>query len=224
TFYTENRPLINIAFVQDANNGNLPLVDPNPDPKLGPQDIVTLLPASLDFFWKALTKANSVPFTAPKFKDYPGAGPYPTCDGVDPSSWKNNSVYCKADNTVYWDKDYAALQATRIGDMSVGYLYSTAYSDAIQTALHSSRTGEKRATMNDCLTGAWARFISPPIPADRTDKLELSAGDLDEAIVTAIVRADPAADTNKVGSAFEKIDAFRTGVLGDINTCNALFK
>jgi predicted metalloprotease len=224
TFYDENRQLINIKYVQEANNGNLPLVDPAPDPTNGPQDIVTLLPASLDFYWNQLTKANSVPFTAPKFKDYPGAGPYPTCDGVDASAWKNNAVFCKADNTIYWDRDYAALEAQRIGDMAVGYVYSTAFSDAIQTALHSNRSGEKRALMNDCLTGAWARFISPPIPADRTNTLELSAGDLDEAIVTAIVRADPTTDTNKVGSAFEKIDAFRTGVLGDINKCNALFR
>jgi predicted metalloprotease len=225
TFYTENRKLINIPYAQqDPNNGNLPLVDSNPDPKLGPQDIETLLPASLDFFWKQLTKSNSVPFTTPKFATYPSAGPYPTCDGVDASAWKNNAVFCKADNTIYYDVDYAGQQASRIGDMSVGYLYSTAYSDAIQNALHSKRTGEQRALMNDCLTGAWARFISPPIPKDRTDKLELSAGDLDEAIVTAIVRADPTTDTNKVGSAFEKIDAFRAGVLGDVNTCNAQYK
>jgi predicted metalloprotease len=224
TFYTENRKLIDIPYVQDPNNGNLPLVDSNPDPTNGPQDIETLLPASLNFFWKQLTASNHVPFTEPKFVTYPGAGPYPTCDGVDPSAWKNNAIYCKADNTIYYDVDYAGREATRIGDMSVGYLYSTAYSDAIQTALHSTRTGEKRALMNDCLTGAWARFISPPIPTDRTDKLELSAGDLDEAIVTAIVRADPTADTNKVGSAFEKIDAFRAGVLGDVNKCNAQFK
>ena len=224
TFYTENRKLINIPYVQDPNNGNLPLVDSNPDPTLGRQDIETLLPASLDFFWKQLTASNHVPFTAPKFATYPGAGPYPTCDGIDASAWKNNAVFCTSDNTIYYDVDYAGQQATRIGDMSVGYLYSTAYSDAIQNALHSSRTGEKRALMNDCLTGAWARFISPPIPTDRTDKLELSAGDLDEAIVTAIVRADPSTDTNKVGSAFEKIDAFRAGVLGDVNKCNAQYK
>ena len=53
----------------------------------------------------------------------------------------------------------------------------------------------------------------------REDTLLLSAGDLDEAVVTAIARSDLATDTNVLGSAFEKIDAFRKGVLGGLNVC-----
>jgi predicted metalloprotease len=224
TFYDENRKLIDIPFEEDPNNGNLPLVDPAPDPTNGPQDIVTLLPASLDAYWTDLTKKNNVPFTAPKFTAFATDGPYPSCVGIDQGAWKNNTLYCKADNTIYWDQDYALQQDSQIGDMAVGYMYSTAYSDAIQTALRSKRSGEKRALMNDCLTGAWSRFISPPIPTDRENKLRLSAGDLDEAVVNAIVRADPTTDTNKNGSAFEKVSAFRKGVLSDLNECNASFK
>jgi hypothetical protein len=73
--------------------------------------------------------------------------------------------------------------------------------------------------LDDCLTGAWAKDIVPPIPDARTDKTSLSAGDLDEAIVTAIVRSDATTDTNVNGSAFEKIDAFRAGVLGGMQAC-----
>ena len=110
-----------------------------------------------------------------------------------------------------------------IGDMAVGYLYSVAFGDAVQSALHSRRTGEKRALMNDCLTGTWARYISPPIPDSRVDKLSLSAGDLDEAIIEAIDTADPLDSTNVHGSAFEKVHAFRVGVLGGLAACNASF-
>jgi hypothetical protein len=78
-------------------------------------------------------------------------------------------------------------------------------------------TDEPRALLDDCLTGAWLRDDLPPVPEDRT--LGLSAGDLDEAVVTAIVRGDPASDTNINGSAFEKIDAFRSGVLGGMQAC-----
>ena len=110
------------------------------------------------------------------------------------------------------------------GDMSVGYLFSNAYSEAVQTALASTRTGETRALFDDCLTGAWVAYIVPDstgsLPNDgRTDTLLLSAGDLDEAVVTAIGRSDVSTDTNIVGSAFEKIDAFRKGVLGGLNSC-----
>ena len=67
--------------------------------------------------------------------------------------------------------------------------------------------------------GAWVAYIVPPIPETREDTLQLSAGDLDEAVITAIARSDASSDTNVSGSAFEKIDAFRTGVLGGLNVC-----
>jgi hypothetical protein len=47
----------------------------------------------------------------------------------------------------------------------------------------------------------------------------LSPGDLDEAIRTAIVIGDLGIDDNVVGSPFEKIDAFRSGVLGGLDAC-----
>jgi predicted metalloprotease len=226
TFFTEDRvsKLIDIPFdTADPNQGNLPLVDPNPDPTNGASDIVTLIPKSLDFFWEALATANKVPFTAPKFTQYPDAGPYPNCAGIAPATYKNNVVYCAADNTIYWDFDYA-LKLSKdalTGDMSVGYLFSNAYSDAIQTALKSSRKGAKRALFDDCLTGAWVGSVVPPIPTDRQDQLSLSAGDLDEAVITAIARGDQSTDSNVNGMAFDKITAFRTGVLGGLNVCQS---
>jgi len=57
----------------------------------------------------------------------------------------------------------------------------------------------------------------PPTPEDSI--IYLSAGDLDEAIVTAIARSDATEDTNVHGSAFQKVDAFRDGVLGGLTVC-----
>ena len=59
----------------------------------------------------------------------------------------------------------------------------------------------------------------PPAPED--SPVYLSAGDLDEAIVTAVGRSDATSDTNVLGSAFEKVDAFRTGVQGGLNICDS---
>lgn len=223
TFFTENRTLVDIKFRADGPNpGNLPLVDDTPDPQRGPQDIVTLIPASLEFYWTEITGANGVAFTAPTLQPFATDGPYPSCPGIDGAAFHRNVLFCPTDNTIYWDQDYAlelSLQPLT-GDMSVGYLYSNAYSEAIQTALNGQRTGEARALFNDCLTGSWARFIAPPVPEARTNKVELSAGDLDEAIVTAIALSDASTDTNVNGSAFEKIGAFRTGVLGGLEVCN----
>ena len=226
TFFTEDRlnHLVDIPFdPTDVNAGNLPLIDPAPDATIGPVDIVTLIPLSLQLFWVALAAANSVAFTPPTFAPFPGTGPFPSCAGIDQAAYPGNVVFCPGDNTIYWDQDTMQTLSTDplTGDMSVGYLFSNAYSEAIQTALASPRTGETRALFDDCLTGAWVAYIVPPIDFNtRDDTLQLSAGDLDEAIVTAIARSDVSTDTNIVGSAFEKIDAFRKGVLGGLNVCN----
>lgn len=222
TFFSESRidSLIDIPFEPgDPNAGNLPLVDPNPDPTNGASDIITLIPAGLDLFWTELATANNVAFTPPTFVAFPNAGPYPTCAGIDSGLWPKSVRYCAQDNTIYWDEDYAfGLSVNPVtGDMSVGYLFANAYSDAIQTALRGTKTGEARALMNDCLSGAWVASIIPPAP--ETSKVYLSAGDLDEAIIIAIALSDQSTDTNVNGSAFEKVDAFRTGVLGGLNVC-----
>ncbi len=229
TFFTEDRlsHLVDIPFdYEDPNAGNLPLIDPAPDPTNGPSDIVTLLPLSLQLFWAQITAANSVAFTPPTVVAFPTAGPFPSCAGIDEVAYKGNVVFCPSDNTIYWDQDvmFELSSNSLTGDMSVGYLFSNAYSEAVQTALGSTRTSETRALFDDCLTGAWVAYIVPGpggvLPDDgRQDTLQLSAGDLDEAIVTAIARSDLATDTNVVGSAFEKIDAFRKGVLGGLNVC-----
>lgn len=219
TFFDENRleSLIELAFDPFDSAGNLPLVDPSGQGS----DIVTLLPASLETYWTALTAANGVPFTPPSFAEFSAGGPYPTCSTVPDGDWVSRFEFCPDDNTIHWDVDtaLALLDEPISGDMSVGYLYSTAYSDAIQTALATARSGERRALMNDCLTGTWTAAI---VPVD-SEPIFLSAGDLDEAVMTAIRVADERASDDVVGSAFEKVDAFRTGVLGGLEACQTRF-
>ena len=53
----------------------------------------------------------------------------------------------------------------------------------------------------------------------RIGPLYLSAGDLDEAVVTAIVLGDQPATPTSTARAFEKVDAFRSGVLGGMQAC-----
>ena len=85
--------------------------------------------------------------------------------------------------------------------------------------------------MNDCLTGAWVKTTIPAV--DEGGQLELpqpraaertamvSAGDLDEAIETIIGISDVTSDDDVRGSLFEKIDAFRNGVLNGLDACLA---
>ena len=78
------------------------------------------------------------------------------------------------------------------------------------------REFDKRAV--HCLTGTWAAAIVPAT----SEPIYLSAGDLDEAIVMAIASADENSDANVRGGAFEKIDAFRQGVLGGLAVCSTI--
>jgi len=224
TFFTENRQLINIPFTQDENNGNLPLIDTNPGQQ-GPVDIVTLIPEDLTRYWTAQLAKSNLTLKAPTLKVFRSGDGTAKCDGIDNSTLNDNIVYCPSSNTIFLDEKFASetlADAPLEGDMSIGYLISQGYSEVVQGLLGSKLKGEPRALLDDCLTGAWISddlqaTTSADPSADR--HLFLSAGDLDEAIVTTIKRSDPTKDTNVVGSAFEKIDAFRSGVLGGYAAC-----
>ena len=222
TFFTEGREsqLINIPFNRDdPNNGNLPLIDPNPDPTDGPADVVTLLPEDLNRFWTAQLATNNLTLNPPTVTLFSESGAAPTCEGADGSQFEHSIEYCTASNTIFVDQDFAetSIADPLLGDMSVGYLIAHGYSENVQTVLGSTLVAEPRQLLDDCLTGAWIRDDLPPQPDGRP--LYLSAGDLDEAIVTAIFRGDSTSNTNVNGSAFEKVDAFRSGVLGGMPAC-----
>ena len=139
------------------------------------------------------------------------------------SDLPKNVLYCKATNQIMVDQDLAArLDADPLfGDLSTGYLVGHAYSAAILDAMGSTLAGKQRVLLADCYTGAWVGNDIPPLPADRAqDAIRLSAGDLDEAVITAIVRSDTSTTGNR-GTAFEKIDAFRMGVLGGLAACTS---
>ncbi|MEY2524166.1 MAG: hypothetical protein QOJ66_2731 [Ilumatobacteraceae bacterium] len=224
TFFTENREknLIDIQFdPTDVNHGNLPVRDPTGNNV----DIVTLVPKDLNRFWSAEMSTRAVTFTPPTLQLYPQAGPFPKCDGVSEKLFPSNVLYCKATNQVLVDQDFVEkLDADPLfGDLSSGYLIGEAYSEAIQIATNSQLTGKNRILLDDCYTGAWVRDDIPPLPADRdpAESIALSAGDLDEAVVTAIARSDDSSAADTRGTAFEKVDSFRSAVIGGIGACKS---
>ena len=180
-----------------------------------------MLPQDLTRFWTAQLAASNLTLTAPTLTLFSADGDLPTCDGIESSRFEKNIAYCAASNTIFIDQGWAEglIADPLLGDMSVGYLISQGYSENVQAMLGSTLTDEPRALLDDCLTGSWIRDDLPPTPQEEDRQLSLSAGDLDEAIVTTIVRSDATSDTDLEGSAFEKIDAFRAGVLGGMQSC-----
>ena len=216
-FIDNPNPRVDLVFLdqQDAASGG----------NMAYADIAASLPKALDTFWVPTLEASNVAFTPPTLAPFsPGAAL--SCDGRSADELRNNATFCADSNTIVYDESFARELYQRFGDVSFGYPIAAAYSDAVQVALQSSITGEERALLNDCLVGAWTRDIIPAVQPDGTisatnpdQEILLSAGDLDEAVSTAVALGDEASDTDRNGTAFDKIDAFRAGVLGGVPAC-----
>jgi predicted metalloprotease len=219
-FLNNPYPRIDLQFQTEeefATGGNLPL-----------DEIVAAMPITLDTFWAPTLSASGIAFVSPTITPFPTNGPYPDCDGLTGDQLRNRATFCRSTNTIVYDNEFVTDLYNRLGDLSLGYPIAEAFGDAVQVALGSGLTGEPRVLLNDCLVGAWLVDIVPNMnPTDPTSiepinpnqQIVLSSGDLDEVVLTAVILGDEATDTNVVGSAFEKIDAFRAGVLGGLNGC-----
>ncbi len=208
----------------------LPLVpnvlQPNGNPQgnaafgYGDEQIVGLITTDLNDFWpKALAKIDA---TLPSLTVVPvGSADEVDCD--DPAGdMATGAVYCPATHEVFLDEPFARDLYDRFGDFVVGYVLGDAWSEAAQEALDSTLTGEPRALLSDCLTGAWAADLIPDASGHtRRDLARIEAGDLDEAIQAALVVGDKSSDDDVIGSGFEKIASFREGVLDGISACTA---
>jgi predicted metalloprotease len=131
------------------------------------------------------------------------------------------AVYCPATHDVFLDEPFARDDLYPIGDFAVGYVLGDAWSEAAQEALDSTLTGERRALVSDCLTGAWVATLIPDANGRTARGPAIESGDLDEAIQTALAVGDKSSDDNVIGSGFEKIASFRDGVLDGIGSCTA---
>ncbi len=132
---------------------------------------------------------------------------------------------CLGTRVVAYDEPAVRQLYDEFGDFSLGYFYGIGWAELVQHHLDSQLTGEQRALLNDCFTGAWVRDITPD-QFNRTGRstttVSASPGDLDEAIRIAILVGDAGINVNELGSPFEKIGSFRTGVLGGLDACQAM--
>ena len=139
--------------------------------------------------------------------------------------------YCPATNTIAVDLpelqrmgattegiDGMALQ----GDNTAYSVVVSRYMMAVQhehggLALDTAEAGLRTA----CLTGVATRKLSTQITTPDGDTVALTAGDIDEAVAGLLTNGLVAGDVNgeSVPAGFSRIDAFRAGVLGDVDRC-----
>lgn len=214
----------------NQTNGNSPLDDPDKPQLPDVNDntkvagIFGLLvspdePNSLPTFWIDQLKASNIAFTPPKLAGYNDGGPFPTCSTTDKFAGKPY-VYCPDDNTLYFNRTIGTKFYNEFGDYAIGYLLSNGYGEAVQSTLKSPLTNAKRALLNDCLTGAYTAGSLPDPNNTDKNRVSIQAGDLDEAVETAVSIGDDKSTDNVIGTGFQKIAAFRSGVLGGLTACN----
>jgi predicted metalloprotease len=189
----------------------------------GENDLIGFLPEDLNRYWdEELDIAGLDPLTVVVVDSIDEV----SCDDLR-GDLSTGTALCAPTSEVYFNEP-AALELYRsLGDFAVGYVLGNAWSEAVQTALGSDLDGEPRALLNDCLTGGWVKTVTPidfvlPQPRLATRiSVSISAGDLDEAIQTVLRLGDAGIDDDVIGNAFEKIDAFRTGVIEGTDSCLA---
>jgi hypothetical protein len=198
--------------------GNAPL-------SFGEEGLLTFLPKDLNLYWDVELDAEIPGFDGLAVEANESISEI-DCDDLS-GIFDNGAALCSATSTVHLNLPVAAelhAQSKTFGDYSVGYLLGYAWAEAVQEAVGSELTGKERQLMNDCLTGAWSNSVTPgpnglPQPRAEGRKAFISPGDLDEAIRYLIRVGDASADEDVLGTPFEKIDAFRTGVLGGLDAC-----
>ena len=176
------------------------------------------LPRDLNEFWPATVSAQGAQLTPLVLVPVADAS---AVDCADPAGdIALGAVHCPATDEVIFDESFGQELYDRFGDFAVGYMFGVAWSEAVQRALDSPLAGEERALASDCLTGAWVADIIPSDEQSTSPRgVIISPGDLDEAIQTALVVGDETSTEDVVGSGFEKIAAFRQGVLEGIPAC-----
>ncbi|MGH9113887.1 MAG: neutral zinc metallopeptidase [Acidimicrobiales bacterium] len=141
-----------------------------------------------------------------------------TCGGETRAAaeFAADAVFCEDENQVVIGNDLARTLHRDIGDYAVAAELGRLWAQAAQSELGTG-TGTDESLQADCLTGAWAASTFPGAEDVTPTTLQISAGDLDEGIMGFIAYSDAVADD--AGTAFERTDALRTGVVGGYAAC-----
>ncbi|WP_278264960.1 metallopeptidase [Nocardia sp. AG03] len=142
-------------------------------------------------------------------------------------------TYCPATNVIATDvsglaqrgavdtDDDGPLPVKVSGDYNGYVVFISRYTLAVQQSHGQALTGAKTGLRAACLSGVvTGKLAEPNRPVSQGD-IQLSAGDLDEAVSGLLTDGLAASDAegNTVPSGFSRVDAFRAGVLNGETTC-----
>jgi predicted metalloprotease len=207
--FTDRRVFTEVPFTSaedQQRQGNLPYPDAL---RIGPQDLA-------DYWNQTFEKTFQKEFQAvAKITGYNGEDQRPRCDGEPVSAVE----YCPADDTIYFDQQDAIKRVyDQTGDYGPMSLIAVAFGQAIRKRLNETINGEEALVGSICLAGAYSGDV---FHRRRSNALQLSPGDLDEAIQALLNFAGKPGFFEANGTVgFDRVSAFRKG-FGDIRSCGS---
>lgn len=185
--------------------------------------IVDTTAADLNDYWaKVFPQVYNATWTPLNpIQRFGGSTPAPACGADDTSSYA--LFYCVAGDYVALDDvDTFPAIADQIGDFAVSTLIASQYGLAVETRLQAAPADPKQQNLlADCLSGSWAASV---FNGDRPDSssLSLSPGDLDETAQALLAFSSTESSNDSAqGTGFERVQAFRKGILGGVKECVA---
>jgi predicted metalloprotease len=205
-YRTGNVPVTEVPFTdpQDAaTGGDLPYAD-----------AVNSLAADAQDYWsRTYPDLAREPWRTLQVEPFAGAPPQ--CDAPDGVAG-GAAFYCPAGDFVAFDNAELGPQLyENIGDNALGMLLGDLFARAAQDRRGSSTTDRAGQLAVDCLAGSWTNDQLKRRPGQG---LTLSPGDLDEAVAALLVFGRAGGEKSGT-SAFERIAAYRSGVLQGLSAC-----
>jgi predicted metalloprotease len=204
-YRSDNLPVTEVPFSsrrEAATGGDLPYAE-----------AVDSLAGDAEQYWsRTYPELAGSPWQTLRVQAFTGTPP--RCAAPDVSAG-GSAFYCKEGDFVAFDNARLGPQLYRnIGDNAVGMLLGDLFARAAQDRRGRSTTDRPGQLAVDCLAGSWT---NDQLKRDPGAGLTLSPGDLDEA-VAALLAFGRAGDRSGT-SAFERIAAYRSGVLQGLSAC-----
>lgn len=180
--------------------------------------IVNGVPYDLEDYWTQLypelTNGRAWPPVA-GLEAFDPANP-PMCGNQSTEGY--SLFYCVPDDYVGWDNSETMPEVYRQGgDYAVSTLLATQYGLAALTRLGDDSDEETSTLRADCLAGGYTASVILQNRAE-TSSWSISPGDLDEGIKALLVfRGD--GDADRQGAGFDRVRAFREGVINGAESC-----
>ncbi|MEV4639527.1 neutral zinc metallopeptidase [Actinoplanes sp. NPDC049548] len=200
-------PVTEVPFstrAEAASGGDLPY----------DQAVSSLAQDAQSYWGKAYPQLTGQPWQTLRIEPFRAGSP-PECPRPDASAG-GAAFYCPGEDFIAFDTaELAPALYQRIGDNAVGMLLGDLFARAVQSRRGEPTQDRAGQLAVDCLAGSWTSDL---LTRDPGAGIRLSPGDLDEA-VAALLAFGRAGDRSGT-SAFDRIGAYRDGVLEGLDGCS----